>query len=244
MKLAVAGLVVSLVAWPQTWRNPADGMRFVRVPAVRDVPEFRMAETETTVEQFARFVKMTGYITEAEREGNRYTWKKPGIATGPDHPAVYMSLADALAYAQWAGVSLPTETEWLHAARAGSATTFAWGEDIDDRYVWHRENSPAGTQPVKTSKPNAWGLYDMIGNAWEWCLIDPGDGNRCDYGVIRGSSWTRCPKYQMRSLEVVEPIRLDILQPPQRNCEPPRRYSAWDDDRGFRCFRRVTLAAR
>ena len=100
----------------------------------------------------------------------------------PDHPVVHVSLADALAYCQWAGVSLPTEAQWEYAARAGRTTTFPWGQELESDGCYHANtwqgdfpafNSQAdgylGTAPVKTYAPNDWGLYQVIGNVWEWC---------------------------------------------------------------------------
>ena len=99
-----------------------------------------------------------------------------------DHPVVHVSLADALAYCQWAGVTLPTEAQWEYAARAGRTTTFPWGQELEADGCYHANtwqgdfpgfNSQAdgylGTAPVKTYAPNDWGLYQVIGNVWEWC---------------------------------------------------------------------------
>jgi len=118
---------------------------------------------------------------------------------------------------------LPTEAEWEYAARAGSTTRFSFGDDdgkLGD-YAWYSSNSDRGPHPVGEKSPNAWGLYDMHGNAFEWCEDWYGDyptGAVTDptgpdsgtpvtgamgheypgHKVYRGGSWDHKPK-QLRS---------------------------------------------
>ena len=200
---------------------------------------FWLGRTEVTVEQFQQFVKATGYVTEAEKAGNRFTWKSPGFPQREDHPVVWLSYHDALSYAQWAGVDLPTEAEWLYACRAGSTTKFFWGDVVDDRYVWHRCNTGGtGTRPVATTLPNAWGLYDMVGNAWEYCKTFDNDA----YFVLRGASWTRCPQYRTRQGTMTDNLLEEAVEPRLQRFDPNPKFPPypWDDDRGFRCIKRVS----
>lgn len=153
-------------------------------------------------------------------------WREPGFDQGEEHPAVCISWSDALAYTQWLsrktgkGYRLPSEAEWEYAARAGTASARYWGEtaaegcafanqgdqalrlalglegvaECDDRHVY--------TAPAGSYRPNAWGLFDMLGNAWEWTQDcwnvgyegAPADGaawtvGDCALRVPRGGSW-------------------------------------------------------
>jgi formylglycine-generating enzyme len=100
-----------------------------------------------------------------------------------DHPVVHISWNDAQAYCKWSGTRLPTEAEWEMAARGGlDQASFAWGNELkpDGEHrcnIWQgqfphcntAEDGFAGTAPVHAFKPNAYGLYNVAGNVWEWC---------------------------------------------------------------------------
>jgi len=109
------------------------------------------------------------------------------------------------------GYRLPTEAEFEYACRSGTTTDYYWGRNyppktsadslaIDSNTVWYY-NSAGSTEPVATKKPNAWGLYDMSGNLWEWCndgygsygassQTNPTGAMSGDFRVLRGGSWS------------------------------------------------------
>jgi formylglycine-generating enzyme len=132
-----------------------------------------------------------------------------------DHPVVHVSWDDAMAYARWAGRRLPTEAEWEYAARAGSAQVWPWGDELEAGGR-HRanvfqgvfptsdsaEDGWSGTCPVDAFEPNAYGLWNLIGNVWEWTAdafvspADPAGARR----VIKGGSFlchaSYCRRYR------------------------------------------------
>ena len=153
------------------------------------------------------------------------SWRKPGWETKPEEPVVLVSWNDAKAYCGWLAKKtgdacrLPSEAEWEYACRAGATTEFWWGDRMEDGAgkvngadqtrlpngsPWSRGFPFADgywrTAPVGSSAPNAWGLYDMHGNVWEWCEDwyatytsgvaiaprGPAMGLNC---VSRGGSW-------------------------------------------------------
>ena len=87
-----------------------------------------------------------------------------------NHPVVSVSWYAAMAYAQWAGKRLPTEAEWEYAARSGwMGQKYLWYDGIDSSKANYNQNV-GDTTPVGKYLPNSYGLYDMAGNVWEWCL--------------------------------------------------------------------------
>ncbi len=93
---------------------------------------------------------------------------------------------------------LPTEAQWEYACRAGTTTTYSYGNSASGNYMWYSSNSSDQTHEVGTKQPNPWGLYDMHGNVWEWCLdwygtlaygTDPKGSSSGSYRVLRGGGW-------------------------------------------------------
>jgi formylglycine-generating enzyme required for sulfatase activity len=148
-------------------------------------------------------------------------WRHPegpgsSIADRMDHPVVHVALQDVEAYARWAGKRLPTEAEWEFAARGGHAQKASvFGDDtVDDDHAHanifqgHFPDANAGrdgyisTSPVKAFKPNAFGLYGVAGNVWEWTA----DWYRPDYyAVLAGAGVADNPTGPSESFDPSEP---------------------------------------
>lgn len=84
------------------------------------------------------------------------------------------------------GFRLPSEAEWQYACKAGT-TGYQYGEL--DKIAWYNENSDGELHTVGTKEPNAWGLYDMLGNVWEWCWDLYDEQVYGSYRIFRGGSW-------------------------------------------------------
>jgi len=124
-----------------------------------------------------------------------------GIENKMNHPVTCISYSDILAYCKWAGVRLPTLDEWEVASRAGAKTKYYFGDDdsVMREYanIWHGHDhliadSSDGymyTAPVASFKPNAWGLYDVYGNVFEFCSGKTPNTKSNTVAHARGGSW-------------------------------------------------------
>ncbi len=160
--------------------------------------EFKIDRIEVTVKDYRQCV-VSGVCTLPSTED------KCTYSLGLDHhPVNCVDWYQAQKYCEWMGKRLPTEAEWEKAARGGTETIFYCGDDESclDRIAWYAKNSGGTTRPVGRKEPNAFGLYDMIGNVWEWVSDwysevyysrapekNPRGPDRGRWRIVRGGSW-------------------------------------------------------
>ncbi|MEM6782804.1 MAG: SUMF1/EgtB/PvdO family nonheme iron enzyme [Bacteroidota bacterium] len=195
------------------WVDKDAGVRQRTVP----VAAFYLAETETTWALYQRCIDAGACLDNAE-DGGDNGWGKG------QRPVIEVSWDDiATAFLPWLNretgrsYRLPTEAEWAYAARAGTTTRYAWGDEADCAkarfgFMSGECGRPTSTVPVKSYPPNAFGLYDMHGNVWEYVAAcwqpgypaltqgaqltppdNPFEDKACREYVLRGGSWLNAP---------------------------------------------------
>jgi formylglycine-generating enzyme required for sulfatase activity len=197
---------------------------------------FAIGKYDVTRGEYAAFVRETRYsagdgcfessMPKANKSADA-RWQSAGFNQTEREPVVCVSWQDARAYVSWLNAKLrgrgsnpsdgpyrlPSEAEWEYAARGGTTTPFWWGDDDSGAagHAWYKDNSGTETHPVGLKPANAFGLYDMVGNVWQWtqdCYADsyasaPTNGSVSEetkdcLRVDRGGSWLY-PAWLLRS---------------------------------------------
>jgi len=201
-------------------------MKFVRIPAGKFLmgsPETEAGRVDNEGPQHTVTISRPFYLGVTEVTQAQYEavmGANPSNIKSANRPAAKVSWDDAMRFCAKLSektkrkVRLPSEAEWEYACRAGTKTRFGFGNSESDlgAHAWFARNSEKQVHEVGTKKPNAWGLYDMHGNVWEFCAdwygesyyrssprSDPKGPSNGKYRVLRGGSWSNAPPKFFRS---------------------------------------------
>lgn len=234
------GLVLGPETRGLTWINPIDGSEMIWIPPggcylgikkeKADLAGFSLARHPGTNAQFHRFVEATGYLP--SRVGQ--PWSAPSKVVHPnpelylshwdgdevpagreDHPVVYVSYFDALAYCRWAGLTLPTEWQWEKAARGVDGRRYPWGDHAPEGLAQVRGDDTCPVNRFERTR-TPYGCQNLVGNVSEWCQPTPGDQAdwvtsavpdvrlpetefEADEAIVRGSCFLRKVYWRMVS---------------------------------------------
>ena len=192
-------------------------MEFVLIPAGRflmgagaDDEDICICDRRPQHEMSISKAFYLGKYPVTQKEWEEVMGSNPSFFQGADHPVEMVSWEEVQKFIKKPneregrdGYRLPTEAEWEYACRAGSTTRYSFGDDAGQlkEYGWYAKNSGDQTHPVGGKKPNAWGLYGMHGNVWEWvsdwygeyqsgAVTDPAGPSSGSERVLRGGSWS------------------------------------------------------
>jgi len=190
--------------WAQAVVHDKTGIELVYIPAGSFMMGSPADAANRDNDDVQHRVTLTKGFYLGKYEVTQAQWVKimgsnPSSFKGDRLPVEQVSWDDSQNFCRQAGFRLPTEAEWEYACRAGSTGAYS-GTGVLNEMGWVRENSGSTTHPIGQKQPNAWGLYDMHGNVWEWCadwygaysagdVIDPTGASKGSDHVLRGGSW-------------------------------------------------------